>query len=72
MISFAKLVALALAVELASAAPFLGTIISRETELYRSYDYVIVGGGTAGLTVANRLSEDPNGRPSLQMLPSWY
>jgi choline dehydrogenase-like flavoprotein len=24
------------------------------------YDYVIVGGGTSGLTVADRLTEDPN------------
>lgn len=34
------------------------TIITRQSKLLPSYDYVIVGGGTAGLTVTDRLTED--------------
>lgn len=34
-------------------------IVQRD-ELLASYDYVIIGGGTSGLTVANRLTENAN------------
>ena len=33
-----------------------------DSELEESYDYVIIGGGTSGLVVANRLTEDPDSR----------
>ena len=41
------------------AMPFLGELKEGEEELLGTYEYVIVGGGTSGLVVANRLSENP-------------
>jgi hypothetical protein len=40
------------------------TIVERADELLPEYDYIIVGGGTAGLTVADRLTE--NGKRMLK------
>ena len=34
------------------------TIVERADELLPEYDYIIIGGGTAGLTVADRLTEN--------------
>ena len=33
-------------------------IVERAEELLPEYDYIIVGGGTSGLTVADRLTEN--------------
>jgi choline dehydrogenase-like flavoprotein len=39
---------------------FKSALVSVDEFLQQSYDYVICGGGTAGLTIAARLTENPD------------
>lgn len=47
-----------------TSIPLIPRYIS-ENEILAAYDYVVIGGGTSGLTVANRLSEDSSSRLTL-------
>jgi hypothetical protein len=55
-----------LGIAIAAAAPLDSFQVKREvSELRDAYDFVIAGGGTAGLTVADRLTEAFPNRKSL-------
>ncbi|KAG7150654.1 hypothetical protein HYQ46_000396 [Verticillium longisporum] len=64
-IKVAILACLATASQLASSWPTASmdgiNILSRQTQVQAEYDYIIVGGGTSGLTVGNRLTENNSG-----------
>lgn len=53
---FILLVAFCLSPSLAHPL-FSGKLIARAEDLEAQYDYIVVGAGASGLTVANRLSE---------------
>lgn len=67
-------ITLAPALVAGSAIASHASIVGRDTELLSTYDYVIVGAGVAGLTVANRLSANPRGmNPStINLFPSRF
>lgn len=53
---------LAVAAEATSELGRYATIIEARVATNESYDFVVAGGGIAGLTVADRLTENPKGR----------
>ena len=56
LVPLARLSSCALAASFAPRA-----VIVNDSQLRTEYDYVVIGGGTSGLVVANRLTENPNG-----------
>lgn len=69
-----NVLATAILLAVANAVPFQGTRLCNKRQVASSYDYVVVGGGASGLTVANRLSEDSckSGRRDVSSLPTGW
>ena len=54
---------------ISSLAP-RAVVVDDVSQLKPEYDYVVVGGGTSGLVVANRLTEDPSSTSLVYQLQS--
>ena len=59
MFSFHTLSLFSLSIASAVTIVQSGHSTGQDVELLDSYDFVVIGGGTSGLTVADRLTEDP-------------
>ena len=51
-----------LAISVANPLPRYATLATRQVVNETQYDFIVAGGGVAGLTVADRLTEDPKGK----------
>lgn len=62
---------LSLTVELVCGAAFArrANLVGYDISLKSSYDFIVVGGGTSGLTVADRLTENPRSELSILGIP---